>query len=124
MESGVVVVFLIILGILWLLLPFAVFGTKRKIDQMLRVQNKMLESLKRLETLALKMSGAALTEKEQLSQIKSEILSAVKSDDFQTLRPEIITRYGITEQRYEIICRDLLDTGKITRFRFNALLKK
>lgn len=135
-TSGMAAVFLIILAILWFLLPFAVFGIKSKIDQTLKVQNKMLElqnemleSLKRLETLAVKMTGEVLTdessmEEVQLSLIKSEILSAVKFDDCQTVRPAILTKHGITEQRYENICKDLLDAGKITRFRFNKLIKK
>lgn len=45
---GIYVVFLLILGVLWFFLPFAVFGTKPKLDAMLvelRKLNKTMETM-------------------------------------------------------------------------------
>ena len=45
-----VVLFLVVLGILWCVLPFAVFGVKGRLDALIalqRRQNDLLESLRR-----------------------------------------------------------------------------
>ncbi len=44
----IIIVFLVILGILWVLLPFAVFGVKDRLDKLIaqsKKTNALLESL-------------------------------------------------------------------------------
>jgi cell division protein FtsL len=43
-----VVVFLVVLAILWFLLPFAIFGTKPKLDQLIAETRKTNAELERL----------------------------------------------------------------------------
>tara|TARA_R110001583_G_scaffold179258_1_gene335819 strand:- start:194 stop:406 length:213 start_codon:yes stop_codon:yes gene_type:complete len=40
-----VVIFLFVLGVLWLLLPFAIFGTKDKLDELIAESKKTNELL-------------------------------------------------------------------------------
>ena len=47
----VVVIFITLLAILWFILPFAIFGTKRIMRQKLAVEEEMLEQLKAIRQL-------------------------------------------------------------------------
>jgi biopolymer transport protein ExbB/TolQ len=42
-----VMLFLVVLGILWFLLPFAVFGVKDRLDQLIRLQRKTNELMQK-----------------------------------------------------------------------------
>jgi biopolymer transport protein ExbB/TolQ len=42
-----VMLFLVVLGILWFLLPFAVFGVKDRLDQLIRLQSKTNELMQK-----------------------------------------------------------------------------
>jgi hypothetical protein len=41
----ILIIFLIILGILWFILPFAVFGIKRKLDTMIKLLKEIKDKL-------------------------------------------------------------------------------
>ena len=50
---GVVVfVFLIVLAILWFLLPFAIFGTKDKLSELIELQKETLQTLKETQAVS------------------------------------------------------------------------
>ena len=42
---SIVVLFLVVLGILWIILPFAVFGIKDRLDTLIRQNRQLLERL-------------------------------------------------------------------------------
>jgi uncharacterized membrane protein len=42
----IVVIFLIVLAILWFCLPFAIFGTKRRLDEQTKLLKEILAELK------------------------------------------------------------------------------
>lgn len=42
----IVAIFLVVLAILWFCLPFAIFGTKRRLDEQTKVLREMLAELK------------------------------------------------------------------------------
>lgn len=47
---AVVVLFLVVLAILWVIMPFAIFGTKGKLDELIREAkktNQLLQGLSR-----------------------------------------------------------------------------
>lgn len=43
-----IAVFVVILAVLWLLLPFAVFGIKSKLDELVNLEKLQLENLRRM----------------------------------------------------------------------------
>ncbi len=45
------VLFIIIVGLLWALLPFAIFGIKDRLDKQIERQDKQIEILHRIELL-------------------------------------------------------------------------
>ena len=49
----VVVIFITLLAILWFILPFAIFGTKRIMRQKLAVEEEMLEQLKAIDSCSI-----------------------------------------------------------------------
>ena len=44
----IIIIFAILIILLWILLPFAVFGTKDRLDKLIRLQEKTLEAIKHL----------------------------------------------------------------------------
>ncbi|ANO50691.1 hypothetical protein [Woeseia oceani] len=57
----IIVLFLVILGILWFLLPFAVFGTKAKLDALIAETRKTNEELNQLRRQIVGSSGEVHT---------------------------------------------------------------
>lgn len=54
----VAVLFAFLVLILWILMPFAVFGIKGKLDELITVEKRQLEHLMRIsDSLALKEEG-------------------------------------------------------------------
>lgn len=48
----VVMLFLVVLAILWFILPFAIFGTKARLDSLIVKQDQQIELLKKLVSQA------------------------------------------------------------------------
>lgn len=49
---GLMVIFALVIGVLWTFLPFAVFGTKPRLNESIEIQRRILEELRLLrETL-------------------------------------------------------------------------
>ena len=46
----IIVLFLVVLAILWFILPFAIFGTKDKLDELIRETKKTNDHLVRLRS--------------------------------------------------------------------------
>ena len=44
-SLGVFWIFLVIIGVLWLILPFAVFGIKDRLDQIIKLQRELLKAV-------------------------------------------------------------------------------
>jgi biopolymer transport protein ExbB/TolQ len=64
-----VMLFLIVLGVLWFLLPFAVFGVKDRLDQLIKAQRKTNELMKKLLDTQKQLDMTVKVEKEAQSFI-------------------------------------------------------
>jgi TPR repeat protein len=49
--TGIFWLFLVIMGVVWLILPFAVFGIKNRLDQIISIQGRLAASVESIERL-------------------------------------------------------------------------
>ena len=66
--SGVAGIFLLVLLILWISLPFAVFGTKEKLDDLIeetKSSNEQLEKLRALIVILIKLQKNSKLQKKE-----------------------------------------------------------
>lgn len=88
LSGGVVlaiVFFLLLLAILWIILPFAVFGIKNRLDTIIKVADKASERLERIERQLRAMNaGEYPGQAHTPPKIKVEMVSEKTPDGGQT----------------------------------------
>jgi len=90
--TAIVTLFLVVLAILWFLLPFAVFGTKDKLETLIREVRALNEQIVRLgDRLATSTDGLS---------------SAGATVEQEYSRDELMAHYGISKEGDKYVFRE------------------
>jgi len=107
----------IVVGIAWILVPFILMGTNRRLDTLILTQQKMLRIMaKQFEP------SEETTYKEE--EIGSEIVIRAKTDEPWNVRLQVIKKFNISDQEYDKICRNLWQSKQIRSNIYYSLTKK
>ena len=108
----------IVVGIAWILVPFILMGTNRRLDTLILTQQKMLLIISR------QLDPAQETTHRE-GGIASEILIRAKTDKpGNIIRSQVIEKFNISDQEYDKICRNLWQSKQIRSNIYYSLTKK
>lgn len=131
--SDITIIFFIFLAILWIILPFAVFGVKKRLEELIDLQKDMLAAIAELRFIARALSRGPLAkqiDKEDpgsprgeenvddvllpymVESIKKEIMKEVNQGAL-FIKSRIARKFNISSQQFDEICDTLCQEKKI-----------
>jgi hypothetical protein len=130
---------LIVIAILWIILPFILLGTNKRLDsihlsinerlytiiELQKHTNRLLcsDDIPEKETMPVEIDDSQKKIK-QMNDIKFEVLSKLRDEDPSKIGQIIIEKFGISKIDFDEVCRSLWTSKQIKGNIYYSLTKE